>query len=560
MACAIGSPEGLRSSHGRSRASALRSCSLAAASSIIVSSGSVRRAGVAFAAPACEQVLGRELASFWSSRGKVASHSCRSWWWQGPRCPCVQRRAASVAIAREVWRTFISSPLSYMTIPVVAAIVGYGTNWVGVKMIFYPINFWGVDIKRWPQQPLGFIGWQGIVPCKVAKMSRRLVDIITTKLLSLKEAFSRLDPVELADLLEPSVARAIEHDAKWGEVWITLIRPSLRPVLIDLVKEMQRDIESLLDLQEVVSSAFLKDKVLLGELFQKAGRKELEFLVNSGFFFGFFLGIFQMLLWICFPNNWVLPAGGALVGYITNWVAIKLIFDPVEPTPVGPFVFQGLFEKRQVEVSMEFSEFLAERVLTSQRLIDEIANGRRKEAFQAMVRRIVPPIVPDHVARSAAGALGRVALEPSTAPIHVYVDGKLGLQKTLNERLCKLSSPEFENLLHPVFEEDEIILIVAGGVLGAAAGFFQMAFGWGGPSTQGAAAIALNAGASAGAGAAAAKAALLLPPQVRRLLSWSWLGLRRASQGCLRRRSNARRGSLPEQRKKLLRHREQSSR
>eukprot|EP00439_Symbiodinium_sp_Y106_P000611 s9073_g1.t1 len=56
-------------------------------------------------------------------------------------------------------------------------------------------------------------------------------------------------------------------------------------------------------------------------------REELEFLVNSGLSFGFFLGIFQMILWICFPNNWVLPVGGALVGYITNWVAIKLIFD-----------------------------------------------------------------------------------------------------------------------------------------------------------------------------------------------------------------------------------------
>ena len=43
-------------------------------------------------------------------------------------------------------------------------------------------------------------------------------------------------------------------------------------------------------------------------------------------------------------------------------MAIKLIFDPVEPVQVGPFVFQGLFEKRQLEVSQEFSEFLADRV------------------------------------------------------------------------------------------------------------------------------------------------------------------------------------------------------
>lgn len=32
----------------------------------------------------------------------------------------------------------------WSTFQVVAAVVGYGTNWVGVKMIFYPIKFFGV--------------------------------------------------------------------------------------------------------------------------------------------------------------------------------------------------------------------------------------------------------------------------------------------------------------------------------------------------------------------------------------------------------------------------------
>ncbi|CAJ1423201.1 unnamed protein product, partial [Effrenium voratum] len=448
----------------------------------------------------------------------------------------------AVAIVREVWRTFRASMLAYVTIPVVAAIVGYGTNWVGVKMIFYPIEFLGLNIRRWPETPLGFIGWQGIVPCKTGKMSRRLVDIITEKLLSLREAFGRLDPAKLAELLEPSVANAIEHDAAWGEVWITLTRPQLRPVLVELVKDMQREIESLLDLKQVVSSAFLRDKVLLGELFQKAGRKELEFLVNSGLSFGFFLGILQMLLWICFPNNWVLPVGGALVGYITNWVAIKLIFDPVEPVQVGPFTFQGLFEKRQVEVSEEFSQFLAERVLTSQRLIGEIANGANNEKYRALVRRAVPGVVPDHVVTAAANSLKKVALEPANHPVHVYVDKELRLQETLFKRLCKLTSPEFENLLHPVFQEDELTLIVAGGVLGAAAGFLQMTCGWGGPSSEGAVAAALKLSASAGAGAAATKAALMVPPQLLRWVGRSLQRLWRPRSPALRERRGARNG------------------
>ena len=34
-------------------------------------------------------------------------------------------------------------------------------------MIFYPLEYGGVPLKRWPNQPLGLIGWQGIVPAKV---------------------------------------------------------------------------------------------------------------------------------------------------------------------------------------------------------------------------------------------------------------------------------------------------------------------------------------------------------------------------------------------------------
>jgi hypothetical protein len=39
-------------------------------------------------------------------------------------------------------------------------------------------------------------------------------------------------------------------------------------------------------------------------------------------------------------NPWTLTIGGAIVGYLTNWIALKCIFEPVEPVTVGPFVLQ----------------------------------------------------------------------------------------------------------------------------------------------------------------------------------------------------------------------------
>jgi uncharacterized membrane protein YheB (UPF0754 family) len=142
-----------------------------------------------------------------------------------------------------------------------------------------------------------------------------------------------------------------------GDFWSWMLQPVLPLLLPHLLTALQREIDQVLDLDEIVLSAFVRDKAVLVDLFQKVGRIELEFLVNSGFGFGFLLGLAQMAAWAAYPAAWTLPAAGAFVGYITNWIAIHMIFEPAEPVKVlGLIEVQGLFESRQVEVSDEFGD------------------------------------------------------------------------------------------------------------------------------------------------------------------------------------------------------------
>lgn len=46
---------------------------------------------------------------------------------------------------KEVCNELHASPLQYATIPAVAAFLGLYTNWVGVKMLFYPIEYTGTE-------------------------------------------------------------------------------------------------------------------------------------------------------------------------------------------------------------------------------------------------------------------------------------------------------------------------------------------------------------------------------------------------------------------------------
>lgn len=247
---------------------------------------------------------------------------------------------------------------------------------------------------------------------------------------------------------------------------------------------------------------------------------ELDFLVESGLGFGFLLGIGQMCIWALRPKPWTLPVAGALVGYVTNWIAIKFLFDPAEPVELnfglGSIVLQGLFEARQNEVSDEFGQFMAGRVLTSGRILASLAQSggsecrdtkvgdggvvcdskgetsssgvrRIEEAtkegeLHAFLRRQLPRTVPPSVIAAAVRAIRKAAENPRRYPeLHAYMTHRLDIEKTLASRLKLLSPTDFEDLLHPVFQEDEAILIATGGILGAAAGLAQTRLGWGGP-------------------------------------------------------------------------------
>jgi uncharacterized membrane protein YheB (UPF0754 family) len=59
---------------------------------------------------------------------------------------------------------FLTSPafIAYASIPVTCGFIGWVTNWLALKMTFYPLRFIGIP-------PV--LGWQGIIPRKAAKIA-----------------------------------------------------------------------------------------------------------------------------------------------------------------------------------------------------------------------------------------------------------------------------------------------------------------------------------------------------------------------------------------------------
>jgi len=408
----------------------------------------------------------------------------RSGLWSGSRKKNTAVRSATAedtqdapkeGVLLKAWRKLKKNPKAYLPIPIIAGLVGYGTNWMAVQMIFYPITWTGFPVRVWESEPFGLFGWQGIVPAKAGKMSSRMVEMVTSKLLCVPEVFSRLQPQQVSEALLPLVQESVLPS--WG--WLRwLSAPFLTHTLKQCTLDLQQHIESILSLRELVVGEMLRDRTILVDLFQKVGHKELRFLTDSGLFFGFLLGLLQMLAWLVFPRAWTLPVGGAIVGYLTNWIALKMIFEPVDPVRVmGLFTFQGLFLRRQEEVSIAFSEHLSKAVLTSQKMWENMLCGSGADGFFELLRRNVPWVVPTTMVSTIFSQLKQILPSTPSHPLHAYADSTLALKETLISKMRLMTSTEFESVLHPIFQEDEMTLILAGAVLGAIAGGVQQYLG-----------------------------------------------------------------------------------
>jgi uncharacterized membrane protein YheB (UPF0754 family) len=387
-------------------------------------------------------------------------------------------------------------------IPIIAAMVGWFTNYLAVQMIFYPIKFRGIPMWTRPEVPLGFLGWQGIVPCKTKTMSIAMVEMVTEQLLTVSEAFGRLDPRKMAQLLAPRVPQigmeVIEGIAPKSlsslpvALWRSLSERHRYlmdmvsvPFLTRMIRDMQGNIDTIFSLESCVVNQMVLDRAKLGELFQKVGGVELDFLTNSGLWFGFMLGLIQMAVALVWDNPWSLSIGGGIVGLATNWLALKWIFEPINPTKFGPFILQGQFLRRQKEVAAEFSKFFADKILASPKLWDSIlTNPATTPAFHELCGKHfgkIVNVISLGMFRGLPGpaTIGKVtskAIESLPNHIHVlhgYVDKTLGLEHTLRTKMEGMTAAKFERVLHPIFEEDELTLILAGAVLGFAAGLVQ---------------------------------------------------------------------------------------
>ncbi|KAF1777812.1 Protein of unknown function DUF445 [Phytophthora cactorum] len=321
------------------------------------------------------------------------------------------------------------------------------------------------------------------------------VQIMTHQLLQVSEVFAKIEPAQVVKELEPilfnTIHTVVEDMAlKYSpELWAVLPAKKVKeesPAHIEaLMDEIRNNIEDVFDLEDMVVTNMCKDKQLLVNMFVTCGYSELAFIRNSGAYMGGIFGLMQMGIWFVYSDRIVVfPVIGLLVGTITNWLALKMIFEPVNPKRYCGITFHGLFLRRQNEVAEVYGKMVARDVLNSRNIFEAILKGPYSDRLFELVydnvqeavnaaTETTQKIINFSIGEEMYGNIKEDIFPDSLRQIESYATVAMDLEVTLREKMKLLTSEQFENLLHPIFEEDEWKLVVMGGVLGVAIGVVQ---------------------------------------------------------------------------------------
>ena len=396
----------------------------------------------------------------------------------------------------------------YASMPIVAATIGYTTKLVAIRMMFEPMEFIGLKTTIFGRR---VFGWQGIVPRNAERMARIACTTMTSRLISPREIFGRLDPQRIAREMEKpmlaildEVTREVAGNLQPG-LW-EAIPESLRQMIVkrvqadapamvaEIMRDMQANLDQVFDLEDMVVTNLLRDKKLLNRIFQEVGRVEFKFIAHSGIYFGFVIGCVQAVTWALTHSPWVMPLFGGFTGWFTDWLALKMIFRPQQPTKYffGLFEWQGLFLKRRKQVSAEYGALIADEILTPQAIMDSVLRGPLSDRLYAMVLKHVRKNVDEQAGLArplvvfAVGGAKYQDMKKMTAEklmahlpkafksIESYTEGAMDVRNILVTKMQELSEDEFENLLRPAFQQDEWILIAVGAALGFLVGEMQV--------------------------------------------------------------------------------------
>jgi uncharacterized membrane protein YheB (UPF0754 family) len=188
----------------------------------------------------------------------------------------------------------------------------------------------------------------------------------------------------------------------------------------------------------------------------------------------------------------LIPLISAFIGWITNLVAIKMLFHPRNPVRIGFFTLQGIFPKRQKQFAEKLGKLVADELLSFNDISEKLSNPEKISGMipgiaaqmDHFLRVRLPDTMPvlsmfigDNTIEKIKGVFMEEMKRLLPDLIHNYVNSlqnDLDLEKIVTAKVSGFSSDKLEEILNSIMKKEFRFVEIIGGVLGLIIGIIQV--------------------------------------------------------------------------------------
>lgn len=181
----------------------------------------------------------------------------------------------------------------------------------------------------------------------------------------------------------------------------------------------------------------------------------------------------------------------AAIGWITNWVAVKMLFRPHNEINLGLFKIQGLIPKRRAEIGTGIADVIQNELIS---IKDVIANIDREE-FSKRLNDLIDDVLEknlktkvkekfpvmqmffsDKMAKDVSNTIKGIVMENQEKIFEIfsnYAEENIDFSTIITDKISNFSLDKLEEIINGLAKKELKHIEVIGAILGAFIGLVQ---------------------------------------------------------------------------------------
>jgi uncharacterized membrane protein YheB (UPF0754 family) len=179
-------------------------------------------------------------------------------------------------------------------------------------------------------------------------------------------------------------------------------------------------------------------------------------------------------------------------GWITTWIAIKMLFHPRNPVKIFGLTIQGVFPKNQRRIAEKLGQVVGKELLSFDEIEQKVTNPENLQKLKPEIEahidnflrnklKDVFPMLAMFIGDKTINQLKDTFIAELETLFPILMKGymaklqhDLDLEKIVTEKVATFSSEKLENILQQITQKEFQFLEIVGGFFGLLIGIIQV--------------------------------------------------------------------------------------